>query len=243
MKKAIVCLLILALSLGLTSCISLGGSKPETFTVKDSMSITLEGDYKFYDPIEQIGNYSGIFDSSEAKIIVIDKPLTTLLSYSNGKISYVTPNGDVNGIVKFEGAVDGNNPAIKYEGTIESDDFHVKYDEYSKDDTTIKYESSDKVIISGDDKFLISEGVTVVDSVDDLIGLGEIPQDAVYDEDTGLLYYEHDMTILITEVSCVCYVYLNEGTVWFVEMIATKDDYAEMRPKFEEFAKSVSFAK
>ena len=70
MKKVIVCIMILALALGLTSCMG-GGNNVNTFTISDSMKITLDGDFKYYDPIEQIGTYECVIDSSEAKIIVL----------------------------------------------------------------------------------------------------------------------------------------------------------------------------
>lgn len=220
MKKIIVCITVLALALSLSSCAFLPGTSKdttETFQIKD-MSITLEGDFKYYDPIEQIGNYDGVLDSSKAKIIVIDKAVEGFML--NGISSYDTSDEKLNG----------------YEA-------ETKYYYYDDNSAILeKVEVKEDIVISGDLDSYVSEQIKVIDSVDDLIGSMGIPEDAVYDEATGLLYYEHELTVVITEVSCVCYVYLNGTTVWMVEMMCKAENYAEMRPMFENWAKSVSFS-
>ena len=233
MKKIIVCITVLALALSLSSCAFLPGTSKdttETFQIKD-MSITLEGDFKYYDPIEQIGNYDGVLESSKAKIIVIDKAVEGFML--NGISSYDTSDGKLDGIYY---SITSDEKLNDYEA-------ETKYYYYDDNSAILEMvEVKEDVVISGDLDSYVSEQIKVIDSVDDLIGSMGIPEDAVYDEATGLLYYEHELTVVITEVSCVCYVYLNGTTVWMVEMMCKAENYAEMRPMFENWAKSVTFA-
>ena len=170
--------MILALALGLTSC--MGGSETETFTVNGvnggAMSITLEGNFKQYDPIEEIGTYNAILDSSDAKIIVIDQ------------------------------SADG----VKGLGDV------------------------------GEDQNVLDAMLEFGDQMASELGLQE---GVTYDEETGLLYVVHDMTVIVTETTCVCYIYYANGRIWLVEMMATADNFTQMKPTFDEWAMSVEFSK
>ena len=81
--------LALIMLLGATSCSSM--KKEETFTAKEMltsaeendsekknytvMSITLNGNFKKHKALASIGNYSALFDSSDCKVLVINRDI------------------------------------------------------------------------------------------------------------------------------------------------------------------------
>ena len=178
MKKTIACIMVLILALGLCSCGF--GSKTETFTVigstGDTMNITLDSDFKQYEPIEAIGTYTAIFDSSDAKIIVIDQPAS--------------------GVKGLE-------------------------------DVSEDQDITDAMLEFGDEMAAT-------------LGL---PSGVTYDSEKGLFYVVHDMTVIVTETTCVCYIYYSNGRMWMLEMMCTSERFAEMKPLFDTWAMSVEFSK
>ena len=67
-----------------------------------------------------------------------------------------------------------------------------------------------------------------------------IPYEPVEDEETGLVWYRYDASLLGVDYAGICYVFQFEDALWVVDMACSSDNFDEMLPYFEAWALSVT---